>query len=166
MRIRTLYANMLFLVAMLASTHSFAQSAKELVGTWKLVSVDNVVGGKRTPLYGPSPKGIFVLTPDNNYVTTVMKADLPKVASNNRMAGTPDENKAIVQGSIAHYGTYTVDPAAKSITMNVEAATFPNWNGTSQKRNYAIAADKLTVTVPAASTGSGISEIVYKRVTQ
>jgi len=37
---------------------------------------------------------------------TTLRSDLPKFQSNNRIAGTADENKAIVQGSIAYFGTY------------------------------------------------------------
>jgi ABC-type uncharacterized transport system substrate-binding protein len=41
----------------------------------------------------------------------VVRSDLPKFGSNNRMSGTPEENKAIVQGSIAYFGTYSIDEA-------------------------------------------------------
>ena len=36
-------------------------------------------------------------------------ADLPKFAVNNRAAGTPGENKAVMQGSMAAFGIYSVD---------------------------------------------------------
>jgi hypothetical protein len=43
--------------------------------------------------------------------------------SNNREAETPEENKAIVQESIA----YSVNEPDKTITIHIEARTFPNW---------------------------------------
>jgi hypothetical protein len=49
------------------------------------------------------------------------------------MKSTPEENKAIMEGSIAYFGTYTVDEAAKTISMRVETSTFPNQVGTEQK---------------------------------
>jgi hypothetical protein len=41
----------------------------------------------------------------------ILRRGQAKFASNNRNEGTPEENKAIVQGSIAHFGTYTVNEA-------------------------------------------------------
>ena len=40
---------------------------------------------------------------------TTLRSDRPKFQSNNRITGTADENKAIVQGSIAYFGTYVVE---------------------------------------------------------
>jgi hypothetical protein len=45
-------------------------------------------------------------------------------ASNNRLDGTPDENRASVQGSIAYFGTYTVNDADHTLTFHIERCTF------------------------------------------
>jgi len=61
--------------------------------------------------------------------------DLPKLAANNRDKATVERKaKAIVAGSIAYYGTYTVDEGTKTIIPTVEGATFPNMVGTDQSR--------------------------------
>jgi hypothetical protein len=65
---------------------------------------------------------------------------LPRIASNNRLAGTDADNRAIVQGTLALFGTYTVDEAKKTLTFNIVASTYPNAEGTSQTRTI----DKLT----------------------
>jgi len=36
---------------------------------------------------------------------------------------------AIVQGSLAYFGTYSVSETDKTITSHIESSTFPNWNG-------------------------------------
>jgi hypothetical protein len=41
--------------------------------------------------------------------------------------------KAVVQGSIAVFGTYSEDGTDNIITFHIEGSTFPNWNGTVQK---------------------------------
>jgi hypothetical protein len=46
----------------------------------------------------------------------------PKFASNNRATGTPEENKAVVQGLIAFFGTYSVNEADRTFTMHVEGS--------------------------------------------
>jgi hypothetical protein len=79
------------------------------------------------------------------------------------MAGTPEENKAVVQGSIAHFGGYSINEADKTITFQIDTSTFPNWNGVVQKRPFTLTADELKWTTPAAS-GGGSGEVVLKRV--
>ena len=72
------------------------------------------------------------------------------------------ENKAVVQGSIATFGTYTVDETKKTYTLKFEGSSFPNRAETEQTRAFTIAADELKVTNPSTSVG-GSSELVYKR---
>jgi hypothetical protein len=78
------------------------------------------------------------------------------------MEGTPEEYKAVVQGSIAHFGRYTINEADKTITFHIETSTFPNWNGTEQKRPFTLTGDELKWTTPGASSG-GTAEVVLKR---
>ena len=146
------------------TTSAFAQTAKDIVGTWNYVSAETVApDGKRTPTFGPSPKGIVIFAADGHYALIVTRADAPKFASNSRMQGTPDEHKAIVQGTISHFGKYTVNEADKTITFQVKTSTFPNWDGIDQKRPFTLSGDELKYTVPAAS-GGGTAEVVLKRI--
>ena len=139
-----------------------AQTAKDLAGTWTLVSVVAEQGGNKTEPFGPHPKGILMVDAYGHYVIAIARAGLPKVASNNRTTGTPEENQAIVGGSLTHFGTLAVNAADKTITFKIETATFPNWDGTEQKRAFTLSGDELTYTVPAAS-GGGTATVVWKR---
>ena len=85
-----------------------------------------------------------------------------KFASNNRLESTPDENKSVVQGSIAYFGIYTVNEADHTINFHIERCTFPNWDGTDQKRSVTITGDEMKYTNTAAS-GGGKAELVFKR---
>jgi hypothetical protein len=90
------------------------------------------------------------------------RPDLPKFASNNRMQGTAEENKAIVQGSIAYFGTYSV--VDKVIIQKVEGGTWPSWIGTDQKRPIiSFMGDDMKMANPATTLG-GTSEGTYKRM--
>ena len=152
----------LFLGVVLAAGDAFAQTAKDLVGTWTLVSVVTEQGGNKTDAWGPNPKGILMVDANGRYVITFARADLPKVASNNRTTATPEENKAIVGGSLTHFGTIFVNAADKTFTFKIETATFPNWDGTEQKRAFTVTGDELMYTVPTAS-GGGTATVVWKR---
>ena len=94
----------------------------------------------------------------------VLRSDLPKFVSNNRITGTPDENKAIVQGSIvAYFGTYTVDEATHVITVRIEGSTFPNFDGGTQTRVLSFSGDEVTYFNPTPSMGGGTAKVTYRR---
>ena len=141
----------------------FAQTAKDLVGTWKTVTNINITpDGRRIDLFGSNPSAVLVFGANGRFVTVSTRPDLPKFASNNRMQGTVEENKAIVQGSIAYFGTYSI--VDKVIIEKVEGSTWPSWIGTDQKRMItSFTGDDLTLTNPAPSVG-GTGETTYKRI--
>ncbi|MGZ5047181.1 MAG: lipocalin-like domain-containing protein [Usitatibacter sp.] len=158
----------LFLCAALAlpATHAAAQGAKGakgIAGTWSLVSnVTTDASGKKEPTYGEKPMGQVTFTPEGRYTLIISRPDLPKVAANNRLKATAEENKAITGGMLAHYGKYKVDPDGKSFTLSIESSSFPNWNGTQQKRLFSVSGNELKWTTPQSS-GGGSSDLVWKR---
>jgi hypothetical protein len=167
-RLRTLTLTTAALLALgvsVPSRDAIAQQKtlkEQVVGTWAYVTVD-IVGadGSRVPLYGPNPQGLASFDSNGHYILLTARRGQAKFASNNRNEGTPEENKAVVQGSIAHFGTYTVNEADKTITFHIEASTFPNWDGTEQKRPFTVNGDELKWTTPASSGGS--AEVILKR---
>jgi hypothetical protein len=138
----------------------------QIVGIWTLLLSDNIKDdGTHVPGYGPNPEGTVIFTPNGHYSLQVMRHGRPAFASKDRMAGTADENKAAVQGMISHFGTYAIDEAGKSITFHIEASSFPNWNGTEQKRPVtAITDDVLTWNTPAPSAAGFVqAELAWKK---
>ena len=150
----------------LAAGGAAAQTVKDLVGAWTIVSMTVEGEGKKSEPFGPNPIGTQIYDSSERFASILMRSDLPKVASNNRATSTPEESQKIVHGSLAYYGTYTLNEAEKSVTMQVEGATFPNWIGTSPKRLYAISGDTLTITNPTPSGGGGVLTVVLKRAGQ
>jgi hypothetical protein len=107
-------------------------------------------------------KGLFILT-DSGWFSYQVMTDFPKLASNNRMKTTAEENKNVAQGAFSYYGTYTVNEADKSFTVKIERSSFPNQNGTDGKRIVsAITADEFTYTNPARLAG-GTTKLVWRR---
>jgi len=144
-------------------TAAIAQTAKDLVGTWQLVSNVNIrQDGSKVDLFGPNPKGIAIFEANGNFAIINLNPAVPKFASNNRAQGTPAENKAAVEGSIALFGTYAVG-ADKVISFKVEGSSYPNWSGTEQKRNVAgFTGDEFKWTLPASVGGT--AEVAWKRL--
>ncbi len=140
-----------------------AQTAQDLVGTWLPVSAVNTrPDGSTIDTFGPNPKGILVFQNDGHFAFILNRVDLPRFASNNRNTGTQEENKAIVQGSFAYFGTYTV--ANQAVTMHVDGGTWPSWTGTNLERHIVSFSDyELKWTDPTPSVGGKV-ENVWRRV--
>lgn len=144
------------------AANAAAQTAKDLVGTWRNVSnVTLEPDGKRTDNFGPKGTGMLVFGADGRFLVLNINPDTPKFASNNRAQGTPEENKAAVLGAIGVFGTYVLD--GKVIKMKIEGSTYPNWTGTEQTRNIStFSADELKWTL--AGSRGGTAELVWARV--
>jgi Lipocalin-like domain len=141
------------------------QSDKErLIGSWTLISLTAGEGAAQTMPYGPNPKGTMMVDGNGRFSITVVRSDLPGFASDNRMSGTPEENAAVVHGSIAYFGTYSIDETTHVITVDVEASTFPNFSGGRQTRILSFNGDEVTYLNPTPSMGGGPAKVTYRRV--
>jgi len=168
-------AGILLVVAVLSGGTPFGASsaraqenssslAQQIQGNWIFVSVYNEQDGKKIEPYGPQPRGSMIFTPDGRFSIVLMRASLPKFASNNRAQGTPEENQAIVQGSLAAYGTYeVVNEKEHAVKYHIEGSTFPNWDGQDQNRTWNVKGDELSITNPVTSVGGGVAYLIFKR---
>jgi len=137
--------------------------AQQIQGSWILVSISVVQDGNKIDPYGPNPRGTLILTPDGRFSAILMRASLSKFASNNRMKGTAKENEAVVQGSHAYFGTYTVaSDKERTVNYHIEGSTFPNWDGQDHMRVLTVIGDELKITNPTTSIG-GTAYSVWKR---
>jgi hypothetical protein len=108
------------------------RDAKDLIGTWIFVSVVTERDGRRFDACGLNAKGSLVFDASGRYSRILIAADPSKFASSNRSSGTAGENKAVVAGSLAHFGTYGVGED-ESFTFQIERATSPNLEGKEQQ---------------------------------
>jgi hypothetical protein len=144
------------------TSSAFAQTAKDLVGTW--TSVSNVgieQDGSRADIFGPHGRGIAVFESNGHFAIININPDIPKFESNRRSHGTGEEYKAAVLGGIALFGTYWV--SNKTIFFNVEGSTYPNWTGSQQARTViSFTGDDLKWSLTASIGGT--AEVAWKRV--
>ena len=135
---------------------------EQLVGTWIYVSSTSTrADGTKTER--PDLKGIVIYTSDGHFAFVNVRADLPKLANPDRALATAEEAKAVVAGSIAYYGTYSINEADKVLTAKVEGSTYANLLGTDQKRIItSLTADELKFTNPRTPAGVTL-EFVWKR---
>lgn len=149
----------------LATAAAAQDLQNQLIGTWDFV-VAQVKGpdGKISFPFGESPKGILIFSPDGRFAQIHVASDVPKIASNNRLTGTPQEYAEIMRRSISVFGTYTIDETKKTVTYHVVSSSFPNWQGESQTRTIdKLTADEFINTNPNVAGGRGSASNFYKR---
>ena len=158
---------LLCLATGLSASDSLAQqkSLKEqLVGTWTLVSSDQIrPDGRKLKQFGANPKGINVFDANGRFFVMIASADNSQIAARDPTKGNSEEIGGLIAESIAYYGTYLVDEADEVVILHLDASTFANQIGTDQKRIItSLTADELTYSSPAATSGVQVRQ-VWKR---
>src|SRR3954447_23278889 len=111
----------------LSAAAAIAQPAKtlkeQIIGTWDFVVAEvTAPDGKKSFPFGETPKGILIFTPDGRFAQIHVAADVPKIASNNRMTGTSEEYSTIMRRSLSVFGTYTIDEAGRTVTYHIASS--------------------------------------------
>lgn len=153
--------------SLIASATAIAQQEElnSLQGTWTMESAYEIkADGTRTATYGEHPKGLLIIDAEGRYSLQIFRVGRPSFASGDKARGTSEEYREAVLGSSTHYGTVTIDPAKHQLIFKIEAASFPNWEGKTQLRDYGYQDSLLTYAVPASASGSGtVAYSVWRR---
>ena len=135
-----------------------------LRGTWTLVAADKILpGGARVHDFGDAPKGRLIIDTQGRYCLQIFRAERPRFASGDKAHGSADEYQSAAMGSSTHYGTVEVDSKQGTLTFRIEGASYPNWEGTVQKREYTLEAAVLSYRVPPRPDGT-IPISVWRKV--
>jgi hypothetical protein len=120
-----------------------------MVGTSRRMSYEarTPAGEIRYPL-GQHVVGQLFYDAHGNMSAHVMRVDRPTFASHDSGVGTDAEVRAAFEGHTSYFGTYTIDPAARTVTHHVRGASYPNWIGHDQTRYYRIEGSHLVLSTP------------------
>lgn len=135
--------------SVLCAAPAFAQTESEIrdriVGTWKLVSTEEVLkdGTKRPMQYGPHGKGFLMYQRDGHMCADLANPDRPKWADPVHL--TPKEKAAVADGTFAYCGRYEIDVKQRQIVHLPEVATSPAYVGSRQIRPYAFENGRLVL---------------------
>jgi hypothetical protein len=151
----------LLIASCLIATPAVAQPTNWLVDSWKLVQATQTENGQSRDYSGPQPLGQVIFQPNGQFSDILLRSDLPKLKADNRAQDSPDENAAVVNGSIAYFGTYTL--SGDKLKMHLEGSTFPNWRDTEQTRIVRESGNRFTWENAAGSAGGNV-KLVFERV--
>jgi hypothetical protein len=138
---------------------------EQIVGSWNFIVAEVVApdGTKSFP-FGETPKGILIFTAGGQFAQIHVASDVPKLASNNRLTGTPEEYAAIMRRSISIFGTYSVNEEKKTVTFTIASSSYPNFAGEAQERSIdTLTAGEFVNTNHNVAGGRGRASNFYKR---
>lgn len=125
-----------------------------LAGTWTLAAADVLhPDGSRTPDFGTAPKGVLMIDRQGHYSLQIFRSDRPRFSGGDKATGSDADYKAAVMGSSTHFGTISVDSARGELIFHIDGASFPNWEGQQQRRQYEWKGDTLSYRVPPRPNG-------------
>ncbi len=132
------------------------------IGVWSLLAVETTnASGAITRSYGDKPIGRITYDKAGRMSALLMGPDRKKIAAVNLRDATEAEARGILQAFTSYYGTFDVDPVAKTVIHHVELSLHPNWVGTDLVRTYEFNGDKLTLT--AITAPGTTTRLVWQR---
>lgn len=129
-----------------------------LEGTWIMDSAYELrADGTRTTNYGEHPRGLLIVDHAGRYSMQIFKLGRVPFASGVKARGTPDEYRAASVEISTHIGRVTIDQPRRQLIFEVEGASFPNWEGKRQVRDYTYERGLLNYAVPASASGGSVT---------
>ena len=126
---------------LLGASLAMADAKKEIVGTWKLVSVmyEDQQTKELTPVLGTKPRGYQIATSEGRWLALV-------TAENRPIPKTDEERAQALRSMISYSGRYRVQDG--KVVTKVEAAWNQAWVGGEQTRFIRFEGDRLFIESP------------------
>ena len=160
--------NAFTVILILVSVYSLrAQTTFPLAGTWELKAAQVKLpdGALITDTaYGKNAKGLLMIDANGQYSLQIFRPDRPKFVSGDKKRGTPAEYEAALLGISTHIGHIKMDTVKKTLQFNIDYAAYPNWDNTSQTRNFKLQENELYYEVPAKAAAGTTAVSVWTRI--
>ena len=153
----------------MAQTNATANNSTSfpLAGTWVLKAAQILLpDGSHAvdPRLGADAKGVLMIDTEGQYSLQIFRSDRPKFASGDKKRGTPQEYEAAILGLSTHTGHIIMDTVNKTLQFNIDYASFPNWEHTTQTRQYKLSGNELYYEVPAKAGAGTVAVSIWQRV--
>lgn len=136
-----------------------------LAGSWQMDSAwETLADGRRVTTYTEHPDGLLLIDANGRYSLQIFHPKRKKFAGS-KASASAEEFKDAVLGSSTHFGTVSVDPVKQQLVFHIDAASYPNWDQTTQVRDFTLKDNVLSYAVPATASGNGtIAYSVWRRL--
>jgi hypothetical protein len=143
--------------AAIAAPPASASGPEDIIGTWRLVSFEDVEDGKVIRRFGEKPDGLFVYTADGHVIIHIANPANPncyapgkttgrgKLDERASLACSPEQMRELLDNSVAYWGTYTIDKTAGIVTHKVKSDLSNGYAGTDQPRPFKLNGNRLVI---------------------
>jgi hypothetical protein len=157
-----------------ATNVSVKASARELIGTWRLVSitVEGAGGARSDPFYNTIGSGLLIYDP-SGWVSVQIAGkarpamDIPTF----RPLAASDARTAKLRGELldtyyAYFGTWDFDPQTSTVTHRVQTSLYPSEVGASYSQQVQLIGTRLVFsrTLKSSLLRSSLGDAVQKKV--
>ncbi|GCE17683.1 lipocalin-like domain-containing protein [Dictyobacter kobayashii] len=141
-------------------------SPTDLIGTWKLVSVEMRYsdGDVRYP-WGMHANGHLVYSADGYMSAVIAAGERPLFTTGDILEGSLEEQAGAARSYVSYGGPYELH--SNEVIHHVEVSLFPNWIGQAQRRYIELVDDKQLIlrSAPLLASGQGIGYLIWRRYT-
>ena len=145
------------LLPFVLASSAAAQANRGIVGSWRVVQFDDVENGNVIHRFGEKPLGLFVYTADGHVAIQISNPANPRCLAPARKSGpgrkdetqlpacTAAQMQALLDGTVAYWGTYSVDEAASVVIHHVKSDLANGYAGSDQPRPFRLDGDRLEI---------------------
>jgi len=143
----------------------------DFVGAWKLVSIETIRpnGEVIYPFYGKRPQGL-IMYDRSGWMSVQIVSDpavaAPTASSWEEVLAAPQVDKAkAYENYYAYFGTWTLDPAAKTVTHHIQESLRPGERHDDAVRHFELDGDRLILTAKSHEMGEDHErKLVWQRL--
>ncbi len=138
--------------------------ANELLGTWRLAkyAFTDAEGAVTRP-WGESAEGLVIFEASGQMSAQIMRPGRETVPPPGDGETERPAERAF-RGYMAYFGSYEVDAGAGTLSTRVTGALNPAMVGTTQRREFELAGDRLTLRTPETVPRDTSGVLVWERV--
>ena len=140
-----------------------AQDRGAITGTWDLTSLYDEKDGEEVDVFGANPKGRLTLD-KAGFFSFVVLTSTPLISPRADRSTAPMTAASVGPGTLAYYGTYTVDET-QTIRFRILNGLTGGWKNAVREATFDLSGGKLSLVSSFGSlTGSDYSHLTWKRL--
>jgi hypothetical protein len=151
------------LTALVAPPYAAAQARASIVGTWELLSLYDENDGDEVDVFGPNPMGRLTLD-KAGFFSFVLLTSTPLISPRADRSTAPMTKDVVGPGTLAYYGTYTIDET-RTIRFRIMHGLTDGWKNAVREAQVDFVGDSMSLVSSFGSlTGSDYSRLTWRRL--
>jgi hypothetical protein len=140
-----------------------ARERGAITGTWDLTSIYDEENGDEVGVFGANPRGRLTLD-KAGFFSFVILTSTPLTSPRLSRSTEPVTAGTVGPGTLAYYGTYTVDET-QTIRFHIRNGLTQGWKDADREASFELSGDTMSFVSSFGSlTGSDYSRLTWRRL--